>query len=115
MRSDRVKLRPASKRYPVKAPSVSALSPSHAEQAIVFGPFRLLPRQQVLLDGDTPVRIGSRAIEILTLLLENAGEVVEKDEIIRRVWPKTFVEDANLRVHIAALRKALGGDAGNTQ
>jgi predicted ATPase/DNA-binding winged helix-turn-helix (wHTH) protein len=94
---------------------VSALSQSHPEHAIVFGPFRLLPRQQILLDGDTPIRIGSRAIEILTLLLQNAGEVVEKDEIIRRVWPKTFVEEANLRVHIAALRKALGGDAGNTR
>src|SRR3954452_1333575 len=89
---------------------MSVSAPSNAEHMISFGPFRLFPGQQLLLDGDAPLRVGSRAMEILALLLENAGEVVEKDEIIRRVWPKTFVEDANLRVQIAALRKALGGD-----
>jgi predicted ATPase/DNA-binding winged helix-turn-helix (wHTH) protein len=88
--------------------SVSDQAQNQAELAISFGPFRLIAAQQLLLDADRPVRIGSRALEILIHLVERAGEVVGKDEIVARVWPKTFVEDANLRVHIAALRKALG-------
>jgi len=94
---------------------VAPSSPSDTEHAIVFGSFRLIPAQQLLLDGDTPIRVGSRAIEILTLLTEHAGEVVEKEQIVTRVWPKTFVEDANIRVHVAALRKALGGDSSNAR
>lgn len=78
------------------------------QDAISFGPFRLFPTQQLLLKGDNPIRVGSRALEILIFLVAHAGEVVGKDELISRVWPKTLVEEANLRVHIAALRKALG-------
>ncbi|MEG1406155.1 MAG: IMP dehydrogenase, partial [Alistipes sp.] len=54
-----------------------------------------------------------RAVDILLILLEHAGNVVSKQELIARVWPKSVVEDGNLRVHMAALRKALGdGQAG---
>ncbi len=73
-----------------------------------FGPFHLVPAQQLLLEGDQPVRLGSRALDILIALVENAGELVSKDDLVARVWPGTFVEDANLRVHVAALRRALG-------
>jgi predicted ATPase/DNA-binding winged helix-turn-helix (wHTH) protein len=83
------------------------VSPSGA--AYSFGPFRLMPGPQLLLDGDKPVRLGSRALEILIVLVERAGETVSKEELFRRVWPNTFVEEGNLRVHVAALRKALGG------
>src|SRR5882762_2980134 len=56
----------------------------------------------------------SRALEILTVLLENPGALVTKEELIGRVWPDTFVEEGNLRVHMNALRRALGdGQAGN--
>ncbi|MBV8186001.1 MAG: winged helix-turn-helix domain-containing protein [Alphaproteobacteria bacterium] len=79
-----------------------------AERAFSFGPFRLLPGQQRLLEGETPVRLGSRALEILATLVERPGELVSKDELIARAWPNTTVEDSNLKVHIAALRKALG-------
>jgi predicted ATPase/DNA-binding winged helix-turn-helix (wHTH) protein len=79
-----------------------------AERAFSFGPFRLLPGQQRLLDGETPVRLGSRALEILATLVERPGELVSKDELIARAWPNTTVADSNLKVHIAALRKALG-------
>jgi predicted ATPase/DNA-binding winged helix-turn-helix (wHTH) protein len=66
------------------------------------------------LEGETPVRLGSRALDILTALVERPGELVTKDELVRRVWPTTFVEEGNLRVHVAALRRALGdGQAGN--
>src|SRR5712671_1054253 len=82
--------------------------------AISFGPYRLLPTQRLLLEGDQPVRLGSRAFDILVTLLERASEVVGKEELIARAWPKTFVEDANLKIQISALRRALGdGQDGN--
>ena len=55
-----------------------------------------------------PVRLGSRALEILAALVERPGELVNKDELIRRVWPNTVVDESNLKVNIAALRRALG-------
>lgn len=79
-----------------------------AEHAVSFGPFRLLPAQQLLLEGETPVRLGSRALEILMALVERAGELVGKAELVARVWPDTFVDENTLRVHIAGLRRALG-------
>jgi DNA-binding winged helix-turn-helix (wHTH) protein len=74
---------------------------------LVFGAFRLLPRQRLLYRADTPVRIGCRAREILLVLVERAGELVKKNELVARVWPGTVVEDGTLRVHIAGLRKIL--------
>jgi DNA-binding winged helix-turn-helix (wHTH) protein len=85
-----------------------------APTEVSFGPFRLLPTQFLLLEGDKPVPLGSRALEILTVLLERPGEVVSKQELMARVWPNLFVEPANLTVHISALRRALGdGRDGN--
>src|ERR1700734_2406676 len=79
-----------------------------------FGSFRLLRDQRLLLDGETPVRLGARAHEILAALLERPGVVVTKEELFARVWPKQFVEEGNLKFHVAALRKALGdGQDGN--
>src|SRR6266403_2270306 len=83
------------------------------EQAISFGPYRLLSAQRLLLEGDTPVRLGSRAFDTLAALVGRAGEVVGKEELIARAWQKTFVEDANLKIQVSALRRALGdGHAG---
>jgi predicted ATPase/DNA-binding winged helix-turn-helix (wHTH) protein len=65
------------------------------------------------MEADQPLRLGRRAMDILLILLEHAGNVVSKQQLIARVWPDTVVEDINLRVHMAALRKALGdGQAG---
>ena len=74
---------------------------------LAFGPFRLLPTQFLLLEGDKSVPLGSRALEILIALLERPGELVTKQELMDRVWPNVFVEPANLTVHISALRRAL--------
>lgn len=83
------------------------------DQAVHFGPYRIHPRQRLVLEAGRPLRLGRRAVEILLILLEQAGNVVSKQELIARVWPKSVVEDGNLRVHMAALRKALGdGQAG---
>jgi DNA-binding winged helix-turn-helix (wHTH) protein len=85
-----------------------------ADQQITFGPFLLLPAEQLLLESGKPVRVGSRALEIMAALVERAGDLVSKDELIQRVWPNTVVEETNLKVHIAALRRALGdGRDGN--
>ena len=75
--------------------------------AISFGPFRLHVAQQLLLKDGKPVRLGSRSLDILAVLLERSGELVSKDELIDRVWPGIFVGEGNLRVHIATLRKTL--------
>jgi len=77
-------------------------------QVLAFGPFRLLPAQRMLLEGNAPVRLGSRALDILIALVERPGEVVSKEELVARAWPNTFVEETNLRVHVGALRKVLG-------
>ena len=87
-----------------------SLSPN---QAIGFGPYRIHPGQRLVLEGDQPLRLGRRAMDILLILLAHAGEVVSKQQLIAGVWPDSVVEDINLRVHMAALRKALGdGQAG---
>ena len=84
------------------------------EGAISFGPYRLLPTQRLLLEGDQPVRLGSRAFDILATLLERPGEPIGKDELMSRTWPKTFVDDANLKIQVNALRRVLGdGQGGN--
>lgn len=84
-----------------------------ADRVIAFGPFRLLSGQRLLLEDNAPVRLGSRACDILLALLEKPGHIVTKQELLTRVWPDTFVEEASIRVHVAALRRALGdGNAG---
>ncbi|MGU7815442.1 ATP-binding protein [Burkholderia sp. AW49-1] len=68
-----------------------------------------LDRREIRSNGKL-LRIGSRAFEILELLIRANGALVSKDEIMQRVWPHTVVEENNLQVHVAALRKALAGD-----
>jgi predicted ATPase/DNA-binding winged helix-turn-helix (wHTH) protein len=83
-------------------------SPSSAGGVVSFGPFQLLPARHLLLEGEVPVRLGSRALAILTTLVERPGELVTKGELMTRVWPDTFVDETALRVHVSALRRALG-------
>jgi predicted ATPase/DNA-binding winged helix-turn-helix (wHTH) protein len=78
------------------------------DEEILFGPFRFLSRRGLLFRDAAPVRLGSRAREILRVLVERAGQMVTKNELIALVWPNTIVEEGTLRVHIAWLRKALG-------
>jgi DNA-binding winged helix-turn-helix (wHTH) protein len=86
-----------------------------APRSFLFGPFVLIPERQLLLNGDGPVRIGSRSLDILVALVERAGELVCKRELFARVWPDTFVEEGNLKVNVAALRRALGEAPGQSQ
>lgn len=80
-------------------------------QTVGFGPFRLLRLRRLLFRGDEQLALGSRGMEILLALIERPGEIVSKAEIIKRVWPDTFVEEANLRVQIAGLRRALNDES----
>lgn len=82
-----------------------------ADNALLFDNFRLIPSQRALFRSDKPVRINGRAYDLLLALLERPGEVVGKEELIARAWPRTLVEEVNLRVHIVALRKLLGTSA----
>lgn len=87
--------------------------PSTREQPLQLGPLRIYPEQRLVLDADQPLRLSGRALDILLVLLEHPGEVVSRQTLMNRVWPTSVVEDSNLRVHMAALRKALGdGQAG---
>jgi DNA-binding winged helix-turn-helix (wHTH) protein len=81
-----------------------------AEATIEFGRFRMLLRRRQLLADSVPIEIGSRAFDLLLILLESDGALVTKEELINRVWPGVVVADENLKVQISALRKALGAD-----
>jgi len=73
-----------------------------------FGPFRVDALRRVLLRGGNEVRLPAKAFEILLVLLEEKGRLVDKDELMRRVWPDAVVEENNLTVNMSALRKSLG-------
>jgi predicted ATPase/DNA-binding winged helix-turn-helix (wHTH) protein len=78
------------------------------KDVLSFGPFSLCVAERLLKRADEPVPLGGRVLDVLIALTERAGEVVPRKELISTVWPGVTVEDANLRAHIAALRKALG-------
>jgi DNA-binding winged helix-turn-helix (wHTH) protein len=75
-----------------------------------FGRWCLVPRARLLLRDARPVELGSRAFDLLHLLLSRRGFVVEKTAIVNFVWPNTIVEESNLRFQMATLRRVLGDD-----
>lgn len=79
-----------------------------------FGEFRLVPHERLLLRQGEPVPLTARAFGVLVLLVERAGQLVSKDELMQRVWAGVVVEDNNIAVHVAQLRKALGAHAIST-
>jgi len=76
-----------------------------------FGEFRLDVQERRLLRGAEAVRLSPRAYDVLVALVQQRGRMVTKDELLRRIWPDSFVEEGGLTVHVSALRKALGEDA----
>src|SRR6185437_7483056 len=77
-----------------------------------FDSFRVDALRRVLLHDGQKIRLPSKAFEILLVLLEAEGRLVEKDELMRRVWPDSVVEENNLTVNMSALRKALAESPG---
>ena len=73
-----------------------------------FGPFRLIPEERQLLRGEEPIPITPKAFDLLVALVANGGHLVQKDELMQRIWPDSFVEEANLSVKMSELRKVLG-------
>jgi DNA-binding winged helix-turn-helix (wHTH) protein len=81
---------------------------------IDFGAFRLLLPQRLLFKDTERVHLGSRALEVLVVLLERPGTLIPKRYLMQRIWPDMPVAEGTLRVHVASLRKALGeGHAGS--
>src|SRR5215471_19383579 len=73
-----------------------------------FGPFRLDTEDRLLSHGSQPIPLPPKLIDTLLVLVENRGHLVEKDEIMKRVWPDAFVEEGNLNKNVFRLRKTLG-------
>jgi DNA-binding winged helix-turn-helix (wHTH) protein/TolB-like protein len=83
-----------------------------AQPLYEFGPFQLDPTERRLLQAGRPVPLTPKAFQTLLVLVENEGHVVEKEELLRRIWPDTFVEEATLAQNVFTLRKQLGDDRG---
>ena len=83
-------------------------APNAPGESISFGPFRLFPAARAFEKNGVPLALGNRALDILIVLVRRAGEVVSHRELITRVWRGLVVDPSNIRVHITALRRALG-------
>lgn len=82
--------------------------PLEPSRLYVFGAFHLDPDQRELLCEDAAVPIASKALDVLLILIESAGQVIERAELIKRVWPDSEGADGSLAVTVSALRKILG-------
>ena len=82
--------------------------PKQLKHFYEFGPFRLEPHERQLLCGDKPLALTAKAFDMLLVLVENSGHLLDKEELLKKVWPGSFVEEANLSHHIHKLREVLG-------
>ena len=89
------------------AAQIMAWSDSTDGRIFCFGECRFIPDRQLLLHRGVPIHVGARALDLLHALVRRPGDLVGKDELIRFAWPNIFVHEANLKVNIAALRRAL--------
>jgi len=83
------------------------------EKIYEFGPYRLDAAQHLLFRHDQLISLPPKATQTLVVLIENHGRLVEKDDLIKRVWPDTFVEESNLTLQISALRKVFQQESAN--
>ena len=88
---------------------------AQVQPLLKFGDFQFDPDVPLLTYGSRSLELAPKALEILAILLKNAGQVVRKDDLLSLVWPQTIVEESNIAVHVSSLRKALAeyGDYGN--
>jgi len=86
---------------------------SEVANSYAFGPFVLVPERRLLLESEEAVRISPRAFDLLTALVQCPGRVVSKRELLLRVWPDVVVDEGNLKVNVAAIRRALGESTGS--
>src|SRR5258708_20660381 len=90
---------------------MSAMSSVGCIERYRFGPFELQPDKRRLLKDSATISLRPRAFDLLVALVERAGHLVTKDELLDQVWPKMVVEEAALHVQVSALRTVLGSDA----
>src|SRR6185369_532734 len=83
---------------------------THNNLRYEFGPYQLDPSKRILTREGEGIQLTLKATEILIMLVKHAGQLVEKDELLKEVWPDTFVEEANLSQNIFRLRRAFGDD-----
>jgi predicted ATPase/DNA-binding winged helix-turn-helix (wHTH) protein len=96
-----------------RSSNTTTIAGSSAQDSFVFGPFRLHAAQRRIERDGSPIQLSDRAFDILLTLVLQAGTIVSKSDLIARAWPGASVDEGSLRVHVAALRKALGdGNAG---
>ena len=81
--------------------------PLQTKALFEFGPFLLNPAERRLLREKVQVQLPPKAFDALLVMVENRGRLLEKDELLRMVWPDSFVEESNLAQHVSILRKAL--------
>jgi len=98
-------VRPAARR-------IAAMPPM---EIITFGPFCLRPASRLLEKDGVPLKVGSRALDLLMVLLERAGEIISNKELVTRVWRGLVVEASSLRVHMTELRRTLGDRRGTAR
>jgi DNA-binding winged helix-turn-helix (wHTH) protein len=77
-------------------------------EAFKFGTYCLIPSRRLLLAGQDRIELGSRAFDILVLLVKRCGDVVSSQQIFEYAWPDMIVESSNIRVQMRSLRRALG-------
>lgn len=82
--------------------------PADSQRDVIIGPLKLNRRDRSLSRNGVAIPLGGRALDVLGVLAESAGETVGKDDLLNRVWPGLTVEENNLQVQISTLRKALG-------
>jgi DNA-binding winged helix-turn-helix (wHTH) protein len=81
-----------------------------ADTTLEFGRFHILTRRRQLLADGLPVELGTRAFDLLMVLIDADGALVTKDELLALVWPGIFVDASSIKVQVSVLRKALGKD-----
>src|SRR5215472_16892422 len=86
-----------------------------AQHLYEFGPYRLNPAQQLLTEDGKKIPLTPKAFQTLLVLVENRDRVVEKEELLQKVWPDTFVEEATLAQNVFTLRKQLEDSSGEAQ
>src|SRR5258706_6748844 len=92
---------------------LESLMSLHPQHFYTFDAFTIDAEQRVLLQSGYRVQLTPKALDILLALVQRSGQVVDKETLMREVWPDTFVEDINLAYNIHVLRKVLGAKSGS--
>src|SRR5262245_29044409 len=83
---------------------------SRKQKLLTFGSFRVDPNERILLRGDEQIQLQPKTFDLLLMLVENSGRVLEKDQLLAAIWPDAVVEESNLSQNVYLLRKVFGAD-----